>query len=81
MAETLTRPEQATERALAKRLRLKVTAAGGCAYCAHRVEGWGRAACNSAGRTFPRCISTPGTHFEPDHEKLRGEDHGTRDDA
>jgi hypothetical protein len=73
MADVLTPPEHSTERALAKRLRAKVTAAGGCAYCTHRVEGWGRAACSTTGRTFPLCMKTPGTEFEPDHQRLTGE--------
>ena len=73
MAEPLTLPEHATERAIAKRLRAKVTAAGGCAYCLHAVHGWRRSACDTTGRTFPGCLSTPGTHFEPDHEKFKGE--------
>jgi hypothetical protein len=76
MAELLTRPEQAAERELAKRLRKKVTAAGGCAYCIHAVHGWGISACRTAGRTFPLCMKTRGVEFEPDHEKLQGDSHG-----
>lgn len=72
MAEALTPPEQQAERAIAKRLRAKVTAAGGCVYCSHRVEGWGRAACDTPGRVFPRCLHTAGRKFEPDYEKLKG---------
>lgn len=72
MADVLTRPELAAERALARLKRLKVTAAGGCPYCTHRLTNWG--GCEK-GRAFPRCLSTPGTQFEPDHEKLKGESH------
>jgi hypothetical protein len=72
VSELLTSPERATERELAKRLRIKVTQAGGCKYCIHRVEGWGLYACSAEGRSFPLCLKTPGTSFEPDHDKLRG---------
>ncbi|HEV2540216.1 MAG TPA: hypothetical protein VGU03_10965 [Frateuria sp.] len=70
MVETLTRPELATERALARRLRLKVTAAGGCAYCIHRLTNWGGC---TAGRAFPLCMKTKGIAFEPDYDRLKGE--------
>jgi hypothetical protein len=76
MGDVLTRPERAAERALARRLRLKVVAAGGCEYCRHAVHGWGISACSAADRTFPRCMKTPGVEFEPDHEKLQGDSHG-----
>lgn len=72
MAEAYTQPERSTEVALAKRLRAKVTAAGGCAYCIHAVHGWDRSACDTIGRVFPRCLSTPGTKFEPDYDRLKG---------
>jgi hypothetical protein len=72
VGELLTKPEQSAERELAKRQRIKVTQAGGCVYCVHRVEGWGRAACNTPGRTFPLCLKTPGTQFEPDYDRLKG---------
>ena len=72
MAETLTLPELSTERAQAKRLRAKVTAAGGCPYCIHAVHGWGKSACDTQGRIFPRCLHMPGVHFEPDYERLKG---------
>ncbi len=71
MVETYTRPELSTGRGLARRQIAKVAAAGGCAYCTHRVSGWGRHACESTGRTFPLCLKTPGTSFDPDHDKLR----------
>lgn len=74
---TLSPPERATERQIAKRLRSKVYRAGGCAYCTHRVEGWGKSACKTIGRTFPLCIKTPGTQFEPDHERLKGVSHAS----
>jgi len=70
--ETLTAPEKATERELARRKRIKVTQAGGCPYCIHAVHGWGKSACDTQGRTFPLCQKTPGTSFEPDHERLKG---------
>lgn len=68
----LTLPELATERSLAKRLRAKVTAAGGCRYCIHAVHGWGKSACDTQGRIFPRCLHTSGVQFEPDYERLKG---------
>lgn len=71
MTELLTRPELATERALAKRLRSKVTAAGGCPYCLHRLTNWG--GCQQ-GRTFPMCLKERvGAAFEPDQDRLTGE--------
>lgn len=70
MTETLTRPEQAAERALARRLRLKVTAAGGCPYCLYRLTNWGGC---TKGRTFPMCLKTKGDEFEPDYQRLTGE--------
>ncbi|MDE2427002.1 MAG: hypothetical protein KGO96_13975 [Elusimicrobia bacterium] len=73
MPDAYTRPELATERAIARRLRAKVTAAGGCAYCLHAVHGWGRSACDAPNRTFPRCLATPGAKFEPDYDRLRGQ--------
>lgn len=75
ICDDYTSPEISTERGLARRQVAKVTAAGGCAYCLHRVEGWNRVACDQPHRTFPRCISTPGLGFEPDHQKLQGEYH------
>lgn len=73
MPDAYTRPERATEFGLARRQVAKVTAAGGCAYCLHAVHGWGRSACDTNGRTFPRCLHTPGTQFEPDHQRLQGD--------
>lgn len=75
VAEEYTTPELSAERDLARRQRAKVTAAGGCKFCLNRVEGWNRIACDQPHRTFPRCISTPGLGFEPDHQKLQGECH------
>lgn len=72
MADDYTQPERSAEITLAKRMRTKVTAAGGCPYCIHAVHGWGRSACSRAGRVFPLCLKTPGTQFEPDYDKLRG---------
>lgn len=72
---TYSAPERSAERALARRQLAKVYRKGGCHYCKHRVEGWGKSACNTIGRTFPRCMSTPGKQFEPDHERLKGETH------
>lgn len=76
MSEPYSRPERAAERELARRQRIKVTAAGGCLYCKHAVHGWGISACSTTGRTFPLCMKTPGVEFEPDHEKLQGDSHG-----
>ena len=67
-----TRPERAMERQLAKRTLAKINRAGGCAVCQHAVHGWGRAACDTPGRVFPRCLSTPGKQFELDEAKLKG---------
>ena len=69
---TYSAPERATERQLAKRLRAKVYREGGCKFCRHSVHGWGKSACDTTGRTFPRCMSTPGKQFELDHDKLKG---------
>jgi hypothetical protein len=66
---TYSTPERAAERAIAHRLRAKVYRMGGCGACQHRLTNWG--GCQQD-RTFPRCLSTPGTHFEPDHERLKG---------
>lgn len=68
-----TRPERAAEIALSRRIVARVTAAGGCAYCINAVHGWGRSACDAPGRVFPRCLHTPGKQFEPDHNKLQGD--------
>lgn len=82
MTEVLTRPELATERQLARRLRAKVTAAGGCAYCLHAVHGWGVSACSTAGRTFPLCLKDKASpQFEPDHALLKGASDGARNDS
>lgn len=68
----LSRPEMFAERVGCAELAAKVRAAGGCAYCVHRVEGWNRVACDQPHRTFPRCLLVPGLSFEPDHVKLQG---------
>jgi len=72
---TYTGPERSAELRNARRLRRKVTAAGGCPYCIHAVHGWCRSACDTPGRTFPLCLKTPGIGFEPDEKKLQGESH------
>jgi hypothetical protein len=69
---TYSPPELATEREQAKRVRALIYRAGGCGVCKHAVHGWGKSACDTVGRTFPRCMSTPGTAFELDHAKLKG---------
>jgi hypothetical protein len=68
----LTRPELSTERALARRQLAVVYRLGGCGACKHAIHGWGRAACDTPGRTFPRCLSTSGIQFELDDTKLKG---------
>jgi len=65
-----TGPERATERRLAKRKLAKILRAGGCAVCKNAVHGFGLVACDSLGRVFPRCMSTPGLSFELDQQKL-----------
>lgn len=72
MTDLLTPPERATERDHAKRVRARIYQLGGCGACKHAIHGWGKSACDTLGRTFPRCMSTPGTQFEIDHTKLRG---------
>lgn len=70
MAETLTAPEKATERELARRQRIKVTQAGGCPYCIHRLTNWG--GCSIDRRTFPMCLKAGTPSFEPDNKRLKG---------
>lgn len=72
----LSRPEMFAERVGCTELAAKVRAAGGCAYCANRVEVWNRFACDQPHRTFPRCLTVPGLSFEPDYVKLQGVVHG-----
>ena len=72
MSETYTAPERSTERGIAARLRAKVYAVGGCGACLNACHGWGESACDTPGRSFPRCLSTPGVQFEPDYQKLQG---------
>jgi hypothetical protein len=69
---TLSPPERATERQIAKRTRALIYRVGGCAVCKNAVHGWGKSACDTTGRTFPRCMSTPGKQFELDNERLKG---------
>lgn len=69
---TYSPPERATERQQAKRIRALIYRVGGCAVCIHAVHGWGKSACDTTGRTFPRCMSTPGKQFELDETKLKG---------
>lgn len=73
-AEAYTAPERSCERAVARRMLAKISG-NPCGYCMHRVEGWGRVACDQPHRTFPRCLSTPGISFEPDYVKLQGVGH------
>ncbi|MGH8158386.1 MAG: hypothetical protein ACREPQ_09710 [Rhodanobacter sp.] len=72
MTEPLTRPENYVEETITKRLVATVMRCGGCPVCKNRVEGWQRSACDTPGRTYPLCMKTPGAHFDPDHDKLRG---------
>ena len=69
---SLTTPERATERQQAKRIRAQIYRVGGCAVCTQAIHGWGKSACDTPGRTFPRCMSTPGKQFQLDHAKLEG---------
>jgi hypothetical protein len=71
MGEPLTRPENYVDETMTKRKVAIVMRCGGCPVCIHRVEGWGRVACD-AGRSYPLCMHTHGTKFEPDHLKLQG---------
>jgi hypothetical protein len=68
----LTRPERSTEVGLARRRLAAVYRLGGCGACTHAVHGWGRSACDTPGRIFPRCLATPGLQFEIDEERLKG---------
>lgn len=67
---TYSAPERSAERALARRQLAKVYRMGGCGACRNAVHGWGKSACDTVGRTFPRCMSTPGKQFELDNERL-----------
>lgn len=76
MAELLTRPERATERDIARRKLAKILREGAmCAYCRNRDPQtiFGRSVCQTFGRAYPLCSSTPGLQFDPDHERLKGE--------
>lgn len=66
---SLTRPERATEVNLARRHLAKVYR-DPCGHCLHSDKAFGISICPRAGRTFPRCLSTPGLQFDPDHQKL-----------
>ncbi|MFC4526391.1 hypothetical protein ISN76_13035 [Dyella halodurans] len=78
MSDLLTAPERATERDQAKRVRAQIYRLGGCGACKHAVHGWGKSACNTIGRTFPRCMSTPGIGFELDPDQLKGNTNACR---
>jgi len=67
-----TGPERATERQMAKRTMAKILRAGGCAVCKNAVHGFNLSPCDTLGRVFPRCLSTPGKQFELDDAKLKG---------
>lgn len=70
MDDTYSRPERATEFAIARR-HLAAVYRDPCGHCMHRETAFGKSVCPTFGRTFPRCCSTPGLQFEPDHETLR----------
>lgn len=74
MAE-LTRPERAAEIGIARRKLAKILREGTmCSYCLHRDPQpiFGRSVCQTFGRAYPLCTSTPGRQFDPDHETLKG---------
>lgn len=64
-----TRPERFAELANARRVRAEVYA-DPCAHCIHRETAFDKATCPTFGRTFPRCLSTPGLQFDLDHATL-----------
>ena len=64
-----TRPERSAELAIARRHRAEIYR-DPCAHCLHRETAFGKAACPTFGRAFPRCLSTPGLQFELDHATL-----------
>jgi len=64
------RPERAAEFAIARR-HLAEVYRDPCAHCVHREMTFGKAICPTYGRTFPRCTSTPGLQFAPDHTTFR----------
>lgn len=68
--DAMTRPETYAARGQARTVRQQVYARGGCAMCVHRLEGWGLTACETLGRTFPRCIRTPGLQFDLDQSTV-----------
>jgi hypothetical protein len=70
-----TRPERSAEFAIARRHLAKVYR-DPCGHCTHRETILGHSICPTFGRTFPRCLNTPGLQFDPDHETLRGNDDG-----
>lgn len=70
MDEPYSRPERAAEFAIARRYLAEVYR-DPCAHCLRREMAFGKAMCPTYGRTFPRCLSTPGLQFEPDHTTLR----------
>lgn len=71
MSDQHTRPERAAEFAIARR-HLAEVYRDPCAHCLKRDVAFGEARCPTFGRTFPRCLSTPGLQFELDHSTLRG---------
>ena len=73
MARTMTdhtRPEMSAERRICGRIRAMVLR-NPCAYCTHRVSGWGASSCNTPGRTFPMCTKRGAPGFEPDHDLIQ----------
>lgn len=71
MSEPYSRPERSAEFAIARR-HLAEVYRDPCAHCTHREVVLGKAICPTFGRTFPRCLSTPGLQFDLDHSTLRG---------
>lgn len=72
-----TRPERSAEFARARRIRARVLAAGGCAMCLHRVQGWGLSACSRPNRRFPMCMKDRASPaFELDESTVEGGEHG-----
>ncbi|UGB46976.1 hypothetical protein LQ772_06710 [Frateuria edaphi] len=72
---TLTRPEQATERALAMRQMARILREGSmCSVCIHRQQPNPLKVdvCQTFGRSYPLCEKSPGKKFDPDHAALKG---------
>ena len=68
--DSLTRPERAAEREIAKRIRGDMVNV--CDHCIHRQTHWGYSHCQREGRNFPACIETPDITFEFDATTIRG---------